>query len=197
MNMIRAIALLTLTFAVSLQVNAAVVSLSPADIQNFSQIGSAGTGSPLFTGKTSDTATGAGFTTLWGSGVNGVNSADIGETGLGLDWTGFDTFSLNIANDNENAWYFTISVSDGSNTVTSSSQLLPNDSIANLFSVDITSLDLTMIDSAFITVSADLPINEFDRTAEYTISTVPVPAAAWLFGSALGLLGWVRRSRIS
>jgi len=26
-----------------------------------------------------------------------------------------------------------------------------------------------------------------------TISAIPVPAAAWLFGSALGLLGWVRR----
>ncbi len=26
-----------------------------------------------------------------------------------------------------------------------------------------------------------------------TISTVPVPAAVWLFGSGLGLLGWMRR----
>ncbi len=26
-----------------------------------------------------------------------------------------------------------------------------------------------------------------------TVSTVPVPAAAWLFGSALGILGWMRR----
>jgi hypothetical protein len=25
------------------------------------------------------------------------------------------------------------------------------------------------------------------------ISVVPVPAAVWLFGSALGLLGWIRR----
>jgi len=28
---------------------------------------------------------------------------------------------------------------------------------------------------------------------EMTVSTVPVPAAVWLFGSALGLLGWRRR----
>jgi hypothetical protein len=29
----------------------------------------------------------------------------------------------------------------------------------------------------------------------YTNNVVPVPAAAWLFGSALGLLGWMRRKR--
>jgi len=39
--------------------------------------------------------------------------------------------------------------------------------------------------------------SDFDK-AKFTSSgtaftTVPVPAAAWLFGSALGLLGWVRR----
>lgn len=30
---------------------------------------------------------------------------------------------------------------------------------------------------------------------DMTVSTVPVPAAAWLFGSALGLLGWIRRKK--
>jgi hypothetical protein len=29
-------------------------------------------------------------------------------------------------------------------------------------------------------------------TSGFAVTTVPVPAAAWLFGSALGLLGWVR-----
>jgi hypothetical protein len=29
----------------------------------------------------------------------------------------------------------------------------------------------------------------------YTFSVVPVPAAVWLFGSALGLLGVARRQR--
>lgn len=31
-------------------------------------------------------------------------------------------------------------------------------------------------------------------SATMTFQVVPVPAAAWLFGSALGLLGWVRRN---
>jgi hypothetical protein len=26
-----------------------------------------------------------------------------------------------------------------------------------------------------------------------TLTTVPIPAAVWMFGSALGLLGWMRR----
>jgi len=193
MHNLRIIAALTLALLVPLQAYAtpvSVVSLSPADIQIFTQISA--TGSPV-TIKTSDTTAGAGFTTVWSSSVTGVNSADVGTTGLGLDWSGFNTFALNIANDNENSWLFSISVSDGTTTVTSSGQTLPNNSVASLFSVDITSLDLTMINSVFVTVGADLPINGFDRTAEYTISTVPVPAAFWLFGSALGLLGWSKR----
>jgi len=190
MYKIKLVAVLTMTLVAALQANAATVTLSPANIQSFTQISA--TGSPV-TIKTSDTSLGAGFTTVWGSSVTGVNSADNGTTGLGLDWSGFDTFSLNIANDNENSWSFSVSVFDGTTTVTSAGQLLPNNSVANLFSVDITSLTLTAIDSVFVTVSANLPINGNDRTAEYTINTVPVPAAAWLFGSALGLLGWLRR----
>ncbi|MGI9342496.1 MAG: hypothetical protein ACR2QV_06570 [Gammaproteobacteria bacterium] len=32
-----------------------------------------------------------------------------------------------------------------------------------------------------------------NHVGSWTVSPVPVPAAAWLFGSALGLLGWLRR----
>jgi len=49
-----------------------------------------------------------------------------------------------------------------------------------------------------ITLTADtdaigeIAIIEADRII-VSASTVPVPAAVWLFGSALGLLGWIRR----
>ncbi len=33
-------------------------------------------------------------------------------------------------------------------------------------------------------------------TGFYSVATVPVPAAVWLFGSAIGLLGWMRRKTL-
>lgn len=36
----------------------------------------------------------------------------------------------------------------------------------------------------------------YDSDWLFTATLVPVPAAVWLFGSALGLLGWVRRNRV-
>ena len=35
------------------------------------------------------------------------------------------------------------------------------------------------------------------NTRGFAVTTIPVPPAVWLFGSALGLLGWVRRRKTS
>lgn len=38
--------------------------------------------------------------------------------------------------------------------------------------------------------------NEMEFTS-MTVTTVPIPAAVWMFGSGLGLLGWIRRKQTS
>lgn len=40
----------------------------------------------------------------------------------------------------------------------------------------------------------DIELIQFELTGAFA-TVIPVPAAVWLFGSALGLLGWLRRSR--
>ncbi len=34
-------------------------------------------------------------------------------------------------------------------------------------------------------------------TLQVTAAVVPIPAAVWLFGSALGVMGWMRRKATS
>lgn len=41
------------------------------------------------------------------------------------------------------------------------------------------------------------PFVPIAANAEFELSIVPVPAAVWLFGSALGALGWARRRRVT
>jgi hypothetical protein len=34
---------------------------------------------------------------------------------------------------------------------------------------------------------------EGGEAMKFSVNVIPVPAAVWLFGSALGMLGWMRR----
>lgn len=42
-------------------------------------------------------------------------------------------------------------------------------------------------------IGASLDSTDLIEYARFTPAVIPVPAAVWLFGSALGLLGWIRR----
>lgn len=58
---------------------------------------------------------------------------------------------------------------------------------------------ITCTTSESVWVELDNPfLGDFNarfRTTGFATTTVPLPAAAWLFGSALGFVGWVARKR--
>lgn len=172
----------------------ATISLTPANIQDFVQLGESGGGSPV-TNKTSDNPAGAGFTTIWSFDVDGGQSANVGIDGEMFDWSDFDFFALDIANNDEHDWTFSVTVVNATDAMaTSGTQSLVGNDLFTTFMVDLAGISDQTIKSIYITVSAILPIEGHDRTAEYSIAApIPIPASAWLFGSALGLLAWVRR----
>ena len=66
---------------------------------------------------------------------------------------------------------------------------------ANIFCA--VELGLQCTDRESVYIELDSAFNQMFqsnfKTTGFATTTVPVPAAVWLFGSALGLLGWVRR----
>ena len=69
---------------------------------------------------------------------------------------------------------------------------------ANIFCSELLMLNCTQEESVYIALSNAFG-GEFGKnfmSSGIAVTTVPVPAAVWLFGSALGLLGWTRRRMI-
>jgi hypothetical protein len=48
-------------------------------------------------------------------------------------------------------------------------------------------------DTTWLSIAASLDVTDFIEIARFSPAVIPIPAAVWLFGSALGILGWIRR----
>jgi uncharacterized membrane protein len=66
--------------------------------------------------------------------------------------------------------------------------------------VDLTGTGLVTLSMAYdVNANGDIVGVGLTSTGEqkaFVLTAVPIPAAVWLFGSALGLLGWVRRRKV-
>lgn len=80
-----------------------------------------------------------------------------------------------------------------------SDQLLWGFNTTNIFCSPELQISCTNSESVYIELDSafDALFERNFRTTGFATTTIPVPAAVWLFGSALGLLGWVRRRAAS
>ena len=70
--------------------------------------------------------------------------------------------------------------------------------IQNTVTFTTSGLQTVVLDSAWNNLESFQLANVSQKQADnIVISTVPVPAAVWLFGSALAALGWARRKQLS
>jgi hypothetical protein len=90
-------------------------------------------------------------------------------------------FEVDLGNDASIDGYAVVEFDESMSTITIDSDYLTS---ANW--------DLNQVGNYEIAIQGISAYGQFD-TASIEVTAVPIPATAWLFGSALGLLGWMRR----
>jgi hypothetical protein len=116
--------------------------------------------------------------------------------GVGANGCGGYTFGTSYTDDSTTIW--------GPGTAVS--QTLGGDDVATAGPRTISAYDFdtfTLISGTdgltpgdVFSIGNGLPLgvpNTGGEAMKFSVNVIPVPAAAWLFGSALGLLGWMRR----
>ena len=201
--------LLTLCFVMSFSTAsswASMVSLNASEIQDMEPVDQ---GAPAFSYITNHTDDGAVFLTFWLSFQNGYSLGSMSTpVSWSADWSEHTSFQQRIINRDESPWIFSMTINDGLNNFTSNeltlagvsgNEITPNVTEGVLSfdfsSLDFATIDLVNISSVSLNISAVLPVNNYDRVAEYQVAfevgdlnPVPLPASLLLFSSAIALL---------
>jgi hypothetical protein len=150
---------------------------------------------------------GAEFTLTLTPTTNHFGYAFFGKTyASGIDLSAYDSFSLNIKNDNENPWKFSLGIFNGINpTLTaradSGETLIAVDEAKNLkIDFSTAAVDLHNVNTIGFWVYEDVPIiganNRRDFTPEFSVAPVPEPGTMMLLGAGfLGLAIYGKRRK--
>ena len=202
--------LLTLCFVMSFATAsswASMVSLNSDEIQDMEPVDQ---GAPAYSYITNHTDDGAVFLTFWLSFQHGYSLGSMTTpVSWNADWSEHSSFQQRIVNRDESPWTFSMSIDDGSATYTSNAltlagvsgdEITPNVT-EGILSFDFSTLEFETVDlanilSVSLNISGILPVNNYDRVAEYEVAfevgdlnPVPLPPSLALFASSLGLLG--------
>ncbi len=182
------------------------ITLATPEIRALEQVGpgvsmSTNNASSVLTNYTLDGAT---FLTFWLFNTDGNSEGSIQTPeNWSADWENYDSFQQQVINRDESPWSFKASIFDGDSIYESETLLLEGireDQIISGVSektlyIDLSTVNKSSIEWVRFSVSGDLPVNNYDRVAEYEmlvqfgdVNEVPLPASAFLFSSALAML---------
>ena len=115
-----------------------------------------------------------------------INNTPSGDTGLSkVDGGAFDLLSIELAKVDGDSFDSVTFTRDGGHSQTFVSN---GNSVTETFLFDTGFLGSSSV--IWTQAAGNTGFHQFDNI---NASPVPVPAAVWLFGSGLGLLGWMRR----